>query len=187
MVEDLDRSIGKVLRALDRTGQRRDTLIFFASDNGGERFSHMWPLSSGKGDTLEGGIRVPTILSWPGVVPARKVSHTPVVTMDWTATFLELAGAEPDPAYPLDGTSLVGHLLRGRPAPSHDLFWRMRSNGALRRGNLKYYRTSAGVERLHDLAKDTLEKADVSRHHPDELAALRAAWQAIDAELVPYT
>ena len=70
---------------------------------------------------------------------------------------------------------------------SRDLFWRMRSNGALRRGNLKYYRTSAGVERLHDLATDTLEKADVSRHHPDELAALRAAWQAIDAELVPYT
>ena len=49
----------------------------------------------------------------------------------------------------------------------------------------KYYRTGAGVERLHDLATDTLEKADVSRHHPDELAALRAAWQAIDAELVP--
>ena len=186
MVEDLDRSIGKVLRALERTGQRRDTVVFFASDNGGERFSHMWPFSSGKGDTLEGGIRVPTILSWPAGLPARKVSHTPVVTMDWTATFLELAGAEPDPAYPLDGTSLAGHLLRGRPAPKRDLFWRMRSNGALRRGNLKYYRTSDGTERLHDLAADTLEQANLAAKKPDDLAALRSAWETIDAELVPY-
>lgn len=186
MVEDLDRSVGKVLRALQRTGQLRDTVVLFASDNGGERFSHMWPLSSGKGDTLEGGIRVPTLLSWPGTLPDRRVSHTPVITMDWHATFLELAGAAPDPAYPLDGVSLVDHLLRGKRAPQRDLFWRMQGSGALRRGDLKYYRTADGTERLHDLATDTLEQADLARRRPEDLAALKAAWEAIDADLLPY-
>ena len=98
MVEDLDRSIGKVLDALKRTGQAKDTIVLFASDNGGERFSYNWPLSGNKASVLEGGIRVPMILSWPGQIGQRQVDDTPVYTSDWTATFLELGGAEPDPA-----------------------------------------------------------------------------------------
>ncbi len=59
--------------------------------------------------------------------------------MDWMATFLELARAQPDPAYPIDGVSLVGHLFRGASAPQRDLFWRMRGKRALRRGEMKYW------------------------------------------------
>jgi arylsulfatase A-like enzyme len=186
MVEDLDRSVGKVLAALRRTGQLDDTVVFFASDNGGERFSYYWPFSGGKGDLLEGGIRVSTLLSWPGRLRGRQVSHTPVHTTDWTATFLELAGAEPDPAYPLDGTSLVDHLLRGERAPERDLFWRMRGERALRRGDLKYLRLSDGADRLYDLSVDAREQADLGRARPDELASLRGAWEEVDATLLPY-
>jgi arylsulfatase A-like enzyme len=186
MVEDLDRAIGKVLRALRRSGQLDDTVVFFASDNGGERFSYYWPLSGGKGDVLEGGIRVSTLLSWPGKLRPRQVSHVPVVTMDWHATFLELAGAEPDPAYPLDGVSLVGHLFRGKRLPERDLFWRMRGERALRRGDLKYVRLADGADRLHDLARDVREQANLAAERPGELAALRGAWEAIDATLLPY-
>lgn len=64
MVEDLDRSVGEVLRALKRSGQEEDTLVFFASDNGGERFSYNWPLSGNKSSLQEGGIRVPSVLRW---------------------------------------------------------------------------------------------------------------------------
>ena len=186
MVEDLDRSIGKVLAALRRSGQLEDTVVFFASDNGGERFSYYWPFSGGKGDLQEGGIRVSTLLSWPGRLRPRQVSHAPVHTTDWTATFLELASAKPDPAHPLDGVSLVDHLFRGKQAPERDLFWRMRGERALRRGDLKYLRLSDGADRLHDLAADAREQANLARARPDELAALRTAWEAIDATLLPY-
>jgi arylsulfatase A-like enzyme len=186
MVEDLDRSVGKVLGALRRSGQLDDTVVFFASDNGGERFSYYWPFSGGKGDLQEGGIRVSTLLSWPGRLRPRQVSDTPVHTTDWTATFLELAGAKPDPHYPLDGASLVDHLFRGKPAPERDLFWRMRGERALRRGDLKYLRLADGADRLHDLAADAREQANLARARPAELADLRSAWEAIDATLLPY-
>jgi arylsulfatase A-like enzyme len=186
MVEDLDRSVGKVVRALRRSGQLDDTLILFASDNGGERFSYYWPFSGGKGDLLEGGIRVATILSWPQRLRRRQVNHEPVSTVDWTATLLELAGAAPPPRHPLDGVSLVDHLFRGEPAPRRDLFWRMRGQRALRRGDLKYVRLADGADRLHDLATDVREQANLAARRPAELAELRAAWEAIDAQLLPY-
>ena len=186
MVEDLDGAIGKVIGALRKSGQLEDTLVLFASDNGGERFSYVWPFSGGKSQVLEGGIRVSTLLSWPGKLRPHQVSHEPVVTMDWHATLLELAGAEPDPAYPLDGVSFVDYLFRGRKAPQRDLFWRMKGQRALRRGNLKYVRLTDGVDHLYDLAADSHEQADLAKKRAADLASLRGAWEKIDASLIPY-
>jgi arylsulfatase A-like enzyme len=178
---------------LDATGQRRDTVVLFTSDNGGERWSNMWPLFGAKGDTREGGIRVPTILSWPGTLPSRKVSNTPVITMDWTATMVELGGAKPGPEHPFDGVSLVDHLLRGKPAPGHDLFWRTRNTRALRRGDWKFYYSvlpqpgqSTPAPFLANLADDQRELANLANQEPAKLAELRAAWEAVNATLLPY-
>ncbi|MFF7812442.1 sulfatase [Streptomyces sp. NPDC007945] len=186
MVEDLDRSIGRVLDALRRSGQEEDTLVFFASDNGGERFSYNWPLAGNKGSLQEGGIRVPAILRWPARVDGGQVSDLPVFTPDWTATLLELAGARPHPAYPLDGTSLAGHLLRGEDVPERDLFWRVRGERALRRGDWKYYRGKSGRDQLFHLAEDAREQADRAPFEQARLAGLRAAWERIDAGLLRY-
>ena len=186
MVEDLDGAIGKVIAALRRSGELENTLVFFASDNGGERFSYYWPFSGAKGNVLEGGIRVSNILSWPGKLRPRQVSRQPVLTMDWTATFLELAGAEPHPDYPLDGVSLAGHLFRGRRLPKRDLFWRMKGERALRRGDLKYVQLANGVDHLYDLSKDLREQADLAQKEPGRVAELRAAWERIDETLLPY-
>jgi arylsulfatase A-like enzyme len=186
MVEDLDRSIGRVMTALRDSGQLSNTVVFFASDNGGERFSYYWPFSGGKGNVYEGGIRVPTLLSWPGTIPTRQVSDTPVITQDWTATFLELAGAKPHRDYPPDGVSLVGHLFRGRPAPERDLFWRMRSSRALRRGNLKYVQNANGPAALYDVAEDAREQANLATKRSADLAELKAAWDRINGDLLPY-
>jgi arylsulfatase A-like enzyme len=186
MVEDMDTAIGKVMAALSRSGALDNTVVFFASDNGGERYSYTWPLSGAKGSVLEGGIRVPTILSWPGQLGPRQVSHEPVVTMDWTATFLELAGAQPGPGYPLDGVSLVDYLFRGGQVPRRDLFWRMDGERALRRGDLKYVRFADGVDHLYDLAADVREQSDLVARRRNDLTALRSAWSAIDQTLLRY-
>ncbi|MEU9221749.1 sulfatase-like hydrolase/transferase [Streptomyces sp. NPDC048376] len=186
MVENLDASVGKVLAALRRAGQEENTVVVFASDNGGERFSYQWPLSGGKSELLEGGIRVPTVLRWPARVDGRQVSHEPLYSPDWTATLLELGGARPDPAYPLDGHSLAGYLLRGRELPERDLFWRVRGNRALRRGDWKYYRDAQGRDHLYDLSADAREQADLAADRPELLAELKAAWERINHELLPY-
>ncbi|MFE6131214.1 sulfatase-like hydrolase/transferase [Streptomyces sp. NPDC056437] len=187
MVEDLDRSVGQVLAALRRSGQEQDTLVLFASDNGGERFSYNWPLSGNKASLQEGGIRVPTVLRWPAAVDGGQVSRVPVFTPDWTATLLELGGARPHRAYPLDGTSLAGYLRRGEePAAKRELFWRVRGERALRRGEWKYYRGRSGQDQLFHLASDVREQADKAALRPELLQELKAAWERTDAGLLPY-
>ncbi|MHC3393512.1 sulfatase family protein [Streptomyces lavendulocolor] len=186
LVEDLDRSVGRVLDALRRSGQEEDTLVVFASDNGGERFSYNWPLSGAKGSLQEGGIRVPTIVRWPARLDGRQVSDEPVFSPDWTATLLELAGARPHPAHPLDGGSLAGYLLRGEEPPRRPLFWRVRGERALRQGDWKYYRGKDGRDRLFHLPSDQREQADRAAVEPALLGELRARWERIDAGLLPY-
>ncbi|MEU9049805.1 sulfatase-like hydrolase/transferase [Streptomyces sp. NPDC048384] len=186
MVESLDAAVGEVLDALRRSGQEQNTVVLFASDNGGERYSYNWPLSGEKFVLLEGGIRVPSILRWPARIDGRQVSDEPVFSPDWTATLLELGGARPDPAYPLDGTSLAGYLLRGAELPERDLFWRVRANRALRRGDWKYYRDDKGADHLYDLGADQREQADLAPDEPELLAELKASWERIASGLLPY-
>lgn len=186
MVESLDAAVGEVLAALRRSGQEENTVVYFASDNGGERWSFLWPLSGEKFVLQEGGIRVPTIVRWPHRIDGNQVSHEPNFSPDWTATFLELAGARPDPAYPLDGTSLAGYLLKGEQPPERDLFWRVRANRALRRGDWKYYQDSGGGDHLYDLGADLREQADLAPDKPELLAELKAAWEKIASGLLPY-
>lgn len=95
MVQSLDAAVGEVLTALRRSGQEEHTLVYFASDNGGERWSYLWPLSGAKAVLQEGGIRVPTIVRWPHRIDGNQVSHEPNVSPDWTATFLEVAARAP--------------------------------------------------------------------------------------------
>ncbi|TDC94246.1 twin-arginine translocation pathway signal protein [Actinomadura sp. 7K507] len=185
MVEALDTGIGRVLKALRDTGQERGTLVLFASDNGGERWSYTWPLTGAKASLNEGGIRVPTILRWPARIRPRQVSGVPVSTQDWTATIFGAARVEPAASHPLDGRSLAPYLLDGARPPGHDLFWRTRSSRALRRGRWKYLRAS-GSDALYDLRSDPREQANLAARNPGVLKDLAARWEEIDADLLPY-
>lgn len=185
-MESLDAAVGEVLTALRRAGQEENTLVLFASDNGGERFSYNWPLSGEKASLLEGGIRVPTIVRRPARLDGYQVSHEPAFSPDWTATLLELGGARPDPAYPLDGTSLAGYLLRGEEVGERDLFWRVRGNRALRRGDWKYHQAADGVDHLCNLTADSRKQADLAADRPELLAKLRTAWEKTAGGLLPY-
>lgn len=199
LVEALDTGIGRVLDALDAAGKADNTLIVFCSDNGGERWSMNWPFVGEKGDLNEGGIRVPFVLRWPAAIDGGQVSDRPNGTMDWTATFLDAAGVTPDPQYPLDGTSLLPWLVEGADYPDHDLYWRVASQGAVRRGKWKFLidrrprpllgnwpRYPGTWELLYDVTVDGREAANVARHHPDVVAELRAAYATYEAQLLPY-
>jgi arylsulfatase A-like enzyme len=196
MVEALDHGVGAVLEALQATGAEDDTIVVFTSDNGGERYSFLWPFLGEKGDLLEGGIRVPFIVRWPAGIAAGQVSDVPVVTTDLTATILDLAGAS---LSGLDGRTLVPWLLNGAGPPTGDLLWRTREQGAVRRGRYKLlvdrqarplwhglFGKRGPRVRLFDLAVDGRETADLAADHPDLTAELLAVWQAFDAALLPY-
>lgn len=184
MVESMDANIGKVLEALRRQGVERDTIVVFTSDNGGERFSDVWPFSGKKSELLEGGIRVPLLAKWPARLPAGQVSGQTAISMDWLPTLLAAAGARPDPAYPPDGMDLTPTLVSGRPV-ERTLFWRYKAfdQKAVREGTWKYLSLN-GNEFLFDLAVDPLERADQKQRQPERFARLKAAYDAWNAEMM---
>jgi arylsulfatase A-like enzyme len=181
MVRQMDEGIGRILEALRKSNLDENTLVVFTSDNGGERFSDTWPLVGKKMDLLEGGIRVPYIVRWPARVAAGGETAQPVLTMDWTATFLDAAAVESQRDYPLDGVSLVRLLEKPEATFERDLFWRMkfRNQKAMRSGDWKYL-SIEGDEFLFNLATDARERANYARREPQRLAALRgryAEWE----------
>jgi arylsulfatase A-like enzyme len=186
MIHHMDEGIGWVMDALRRHGLVHDTLVIFTSDNGGERFSDNWPLVGGKMDLTEGGIRVPWIAHWPAVVGAGGTSAQHCMTMDWSATVLAAAGVVADPAWPLDGVSLLPVLRDPGHSFARPLHWRMNHRGqrALRDGDWKYLRVD-GHDYLFDLATDERERANHASRDPARLARLREAWEAWNATMPP--
>ena len=185
MMQILDAGIGRVLDAVRRGGVR-DTLVLFTSDNGGERFSKIWPFVGRKFDLLEDGLRVPQICSWPGRIPAGSVTDQVSITMDLTATCLAAAGVETSAEYPLEGIDLLPVLSGTAPPLQRTLYWRMRNRyqRAVRRGGWKYLKVG-NREFLFDIGYDSRERGDLSEKEPALLAELRALWEAWDRDMLP--
>ncbi|CAN7633649.1 sulfatase family protein [Acidovorax sp. LjRoot117] len=184
MIHHMDEGIGRIMSALQRHGIDRDTLLVFTSDNGGERFSDSWPLVGGKMDLTEGGIRVPWIAHWPAVIAPGSVSPQTCMTMDWSATMLDAAGATPHADYPLDGRSLMPLLRDPSVLDDPALFWRMNHRGqrAMRQGDWKYLRVD-GNDYLFNLTQDERERANRAPVEPERLQSMRAAWEAWNASM----
>ena len=186
MVQSLDVNIGRVLQALDASGLASNTVVVFTSDNGGERFSKTWPFSGMKTELLEGGLRIPAIVRWPGRIAAGSVSEQVMVTMDWVPTLLAAAGTSPDAAYPSDGDDL-GPIVTGRAVPHpRKLYWRYKagSQRAIRDGDWKYLRI-AGNEFLFDVVKDPRERANLKDRQKDVFDRLKSDWEAWNATMLP--
>jgi arylsulfatase len=118
VVEELDDSVGTIVRAIDDAGLGRRTLVLFASDNGpflsyGDHAGSAGPLREGKLTTFEGGVRVPCVVRWSGTVPAGSVCREPLMTIDLLPTVAAMVGA-PLPPRPIDGRD-IGPVLTGRP------------------------------------------------------------------------
>lgn len=185
MIQHMDEGIGRIVAALP-LDQRRNTMIVFLSDNGGERFSNNWPFVGGKMDLLEGGIRIPQIAWWPGRIAAKTQSEVPTITMDWMPTMLEAAGLGCHPDYPVDGVSLLPLFADPNWQPNRYLYWRMkhRQQAACLAGRWKYLRVD-GHEYLFDVVADGRERANQGKRAIDELAEMRDIWAAWDKTMPP--
>jgi arylsulfatase A-like enzyme len=184
MIHHMDEGIGQLMAELRAQGLDDNTLVVFTSDNGGERFSDNWPLVGGKMDLTEGGIRVPWVARWPAQIAPGSVSHQPCMTMDWSATLLDVAGGQAPAGHALDGVSLAALLHDPSHTFEHNLYWRMNHRGqrALRQGDWKYLRVD-GHDYLFNLARDARERANQATAEPARLAAMKTQWEAWDASM----
>ena len=191
----LDDGIGRIRDHLKQTGADENTIIFFISDNGGSGQPGFLayntginrPLRGNKGQTLEGGIRVPFVIAWPGKLPAGKTYPHPVIALDILPTACALAGIK-TPAN-VDGVHLLPHLLGKTQAPPHEaLYWRFGPQKAVRKGNWALVdwrdfekKTSSGWQ-LFDLSQDIGQQKDVAALNPAVVAELSEAWQRWNAK-----
>ena len=187
MVESMDHNIGKVLSAIDRLGIANNTIVVFTSDNGGERFSDVWPFTGAKTELLEGGIRVPIIIRWPGRIPAGSTSDQMMISMDFVPTFIAAAGGAPASRMPLDGENLLPILTGRSPKMDRELYWRYNFAGqaAVRIGDWKYLKL-AGTEYLFNLVEDQRERANLKEIFPEKFEYLKNKFSTWNSNMLPY-
>lgn len=203
MMLAMDEAIGKVMQRLESSGQKNDTLVYFISDNGGPTMkgvtvngSRNDPFRGSKRTTLEGGIRVPFIVSWPGKVKPG-VYDKPVVQLDLHATALAAADVAAQPEWKLEGVNLLPYLHGDRAdSPHAALFWRFGQQMAVRSGDWKLVRYDGNADtqtgkaqpvtsaKLYNLAKDNHEDSDLSSTMPDKVAELQKLWDEWNKENV---
>jgi len=188
MIESLDANIGAVLAALQKTGNARNTLVLFTSDNGGERFAKTWPFNGMKGEVLEGGIRVPLIARWPARIRSRAVTQQTAMTMDVLPTLLDAAGVRPDASRLPDGISLLSTFATPSQVRVRDLFWRYKahSQAAARRAQYKFLRMD-DTEYLFDVVADPQERGNLKARVPAVFNELKAAWETWNGQMLAYT
>ncbi|MBT3385200.1 MAG: sulfatase-like hydrolase/transferase [Prolixibacteraceae bacterium] len=166
MVYRLDVNIGRIMETVEKEGLAENTLIVFISDNGGPVDSNASinaPLNGQKGILLEGGIRVPFIMNWKGKLAFGKTYENPVISLDFAATFFELAGGEVTDDVKFDGVNLMPFLtniINGVPHKSMN--WRFTISAAIRDGNWKLVRLPERFPMLYDLSKDISEQNNVA-------------------------
>ena len=182
MIESMDHSLGSIIDYLKNKKIDDETIILFMSDNGGlsalarggEKHSHNYPLSSGKGSALEGGIRVPMIVKWPGLVAESSVSDAPVIIEDFFPSILEMARINGyNTQQEVDGQSFIPFLKGAVPAEDRALFWHYPNvwgasgpgigpYSAVRKGDWKliYFHASGG-KAMYNLKEDISEKKNL--------------------------
>lgn len=205
MMVAMDEAIGKVRQKLVATGVEKNTLVIFISDNGGPTMKGVTingaintPLRGSKRTTLEGGVRVPFVLSWPGQIKPG-VYNEPVIQMDITATALNVAGIKIKPEWKLDGVNLLPYLSREKSGKPHEvLYWRLGNQMAIRQGDYKLVRYDGTADdltgtvakapvtalKLYRLSDDIGETKDLAATMPDKVKELESKWNAWNATLV---
>lgn len=199
MIENMDAAVGRVLQGIDELKLTERTLVVFMSDNGGYMgVADNSPLRLGKGYVYEGGIRVPLIVRWPGVVKPGSTCHVPVISTDFYPTMLAAAGLAPDASTPADGESLMPLLRQSGKLKRREIFFHYpnyawhkdnRLAGAVRQGDYKLIENfDDGSVELYNLAEDLSEKQDLAKKLPEKAAELTRKlqdWRKTSGALMP--
>ncbi|UCE86769.1 MAG: arylsulfatase [Deltaproteobacteria bacterium] len=179
MVTALDEAIGQIVQAVRARGLAEDTLILFASDNGGtiSAGGSNAPLRGSKGTLYEGGLRVPALAVWPGTLtPGARVEGM-IHVVDWYTTLLALAGASAEQTLPVDGLDVWPAIAGEAPSPRTQVLLNVnRKHGAVRIGTWKLIRFYGSPPRteLYDLATDPGERRDLARVNREKVEQLEA-------------
>jgi arylsulfatase A-like enzyme len=186
MVEAMDRQIGRILEAIERSGQSDNTIVIFTSDNGGERFSTTWPFNGRKSELLEGGLRIPSVIRWPARIPQGLKSPQTMMLMDWLPTLVAAAGAKPDPASPPDGIDLLPVLTREEQPRDRTLYWRYKANQqrAVREGDFKALKIGPNAF-LFNVVADPMERANLMGRYPEVYKKLTDKWMTWNEQMLP--
>lgn len=195
MVERMDEGIGDVLGELQKRDLVENTIVVFTSDNGGSVHARNAPFSGKKSEIWEGGARVPCIARWPGRIEAGTETGELGITMDWTTTFLRLAGVDTLPEGE-DGIDLTSVLTGDQKLPERALFWR-RKHGpkrkgfeegiAVRKGDWKLVDQKSGESFLFHLRKDPAEKENRLDEFPGRVKEMRRLAKRWESEMSPET
>ncbi|UCD30351.1 MAG: arylsulfatase, partial [Planctomycetota bacterium] len=204
MTTCMDDAIGRTLEALEKRGMAKDTLVFFASDNGGpnRNGANNDPLRDGKGSVYEGGIRVPAVARWPGHLKAGSVVNEPLHIVDLYPTLLKLAGASLKQRMPLDGLDAWPTIAQGSPSPHTEILHNVHpglTRGAIRRGDWKLViqreqagtriegkkKKSAGLIELFDITKDPGETTNLADNYPVKVKELMERLKFYEKQALP--
>jgi arylsulfatase A-like enzyme len=184
----MDEAIGQILQLLDEHNLTDNTLVIFLSDNGGSRSTaDNGPLRGGKSYLFEGGIRVPCIVRWPGLVPRGTTCEEFLTSMEIFPMLCRAAGIRPPRGVVLDGFDMTPVLAGKQKSPRKEMFWQRRGDKAARIGNWKWVKSSRGSG-LFDLSKDIGEQKDLSKEKPNVLRMVKshfASWKKRMADAEP--
>ena len=187
MTLSLDRACGQIINKLKELGLDDNTLVVFSNDNGGptgQNGSSNYPFSGTKGTQLEGGIRVPGIMVWPGKLPAGSVYEHPLSTLDLLPTFVKAGGGAPSSIEGLDGVDIVPYLQGvNKERPHQTLCWKMENRGTIRDGDWKLMRFPDRPAELYNLVEDPGEQNNLAAAHPEMVKALFKKLFAWELEL----
>jgi len=173
----MDEAIGQILDTLTRHGLQDDTIVIFFSDNGGGGGADNTPLRGGKSRMFEGGLRVPCIVRWPGVVPAGSVCKEFLSSMEIFPLLCNAAGVRPPRDVVLDGFDMTGVLTGEEKSRRKEMFWKRQANKAARVGSFKWVESDRGSG-LFDLSSDIGERHDLSSEKLDVLKKVTSRFEA---------